>query len=61
VLIETKLPWSESEWFIQSIALLFPLFHRVWLYKASDGPEFDEQKCEISKDVLLQVSNSQKY
>lgn len=35
------------------------LFHRVWLYKASDGPEFDEQRCEISKDVFLRVSNSQ--
>ena len=34
-------------------------FHRVWLYKASDGPEFDEQRCEISKDVLLHVNNSQ--
>ena len=34
-------------------------FLRVWLYKASDGPEFDEQRYEISKDVLLHVNNSQ--
>lgn len=43
-------------------SMLVPIvsfFHRVWLYKASDGPEFDEQRCEISKDVLLHVNNSQ--
>jgi len=41
------------------LASIFFFFHRVWLYKASDGPEFDEQKCEISKDGLLHVNNSQ--
>ncbi|KAL9969636.1 hypothetical protein ACROYT_G021872 [Oculina patagonica] len=31
---------------------------RVLLYKASDGPNFDEERCEITKDILLQGSDS---
>ena len=36
-----------------SLDLLF--CHRVWPYKAADGPMFDEQSCEIIKDAVLVV------
>ena len=44
-----------------TFTFFFFFFHlRVWLYKASDGPNFDEQRCEITKDILLQVRNNKK-